>query len=418
MPKNGRRTLIVTLTILLALVALSASGLVLAQSGQNVGSQPLAGTTADVVNLLTNGDMDDGIFYPRPTNSYVAWPWFQWWGDYNAIPEYVDGGGIGRQQCYPVPADGRCHGSTIGAPNNSSQGYIRWGRPYIAGIYQPVTQGVVPCTLYTFEIYNRNDSHLYHAKVGIDVTGWIITRLGTSRPHNCPPDGQSVCPDPYIESFPSTVVWSAESSHPGYTWAPLRVTAEAAASTISVWTYAAPEPQIAHSTYWDYGSLVQTPFPGDRLPRPTTWTPSGFVQNVVAAPPDVNNNVVVTWQTAAPASTQLWYAIYPPTSPVTPTDSMTYTVFFPTISVYRSPETYTYMTPLNVTPKTQHQVVIPDVPADHTVVFVALSRRPIGSACTTETSGLLRLDPATSRMVTLESSQVPTLLPEPIVPSP
>ncbi len=414
-----RRIAIVSLIALLAIITTTLGGFALAQTtGHDDVAMPLVDSSADSSNLLTNGDMDQLPFYPRPTNHYVAGQWLQWWGDYRAIPEYVDGGERGRQQCYPIPADGRCHGSTIGAPNNSSQGYIRWGAPYIAGIYQPVTQGVVPCTLYTFEIWNRNDSHLYNAKVGIDVTGWIITRLGTSGPANCPPDGQSVCPDPYIESFPSSVIWSPESGHAAYTWAPLRVTAEAATSKISVWTYAAPDPgQISHSTYWDYGSLVQTPFPGDRLPAPTSWAPTGFVYNVNATP-DLNNNVVVSWQTPSNASTQVWYAIYPPAPTIASTDSLTHTAYLPMIAAQRAPNAFTFMTTLDTTPKTWHQVVIPAVPADHRLVLLALSRRPIGQACTTEVSQLLELDLATNRTTSLDPSRATTLLPEPIVAQP
>lgn len=305
-------------------------------------------------NLLANGDMNLG-FYFRPTNHFVAWPWFEWWGNYTTIPEFIDGGHPHHNECYPIPAVGK----TCSDYENHSQGYIRYGTPYIAGIYQAVNN-VTPCTLYTFEVYNRNDPGNYHPKIGMDVSGWILTRLGSSKPHNCPPDGASICPDPYIAQFPATMIWSPESTHPGYTWASLSLTAEAINTSVSVWTSAAPDYTGSLSTYWDYASLVQTPFPEGKLPAPASWTPSGFIQNLTTQ--WLLDKVLITWTTPEPASTQVWYTFTPGDEPV-----------------------YELATPLDTTPTTWHQVIIEGLQhGGDTLRFAALSRRPQGISCTTE----------------------------------
>ena len=412
------------LIALLTIVALSAGGTTLAQpvDGPATMIDPDPGTNGGVatpstgaVNLLINGDMDQLGFYFRPKNHYVAGMWFEWWADYTAIPEYIDGGISYHNQCYPVPVDGHCHNSTVGAPNNSSQGYIRWGGLFAAGIYQPV-HNVIPCTLYTFEIYNRNDTANYHAKVAIDRAGWIITQPSGNPLENCPPDGASPCPDPYVASFPSTTVWSAESHQPALTWAPISVTAEAAATTISVWTYAHPDSGPSQSAYWDYGSLVQTPFPDATLPAPASWYPSDFISNVTT---QVNgNSVTINWETGAAAPTQVWYAIYEPAAVVTPTESMTYTTYLPIVAAFRPP-TPTYMTPIDITStSTQHQVVISGLPTDKAIVFAILSRRPDGTTCDTVAGDLIQLTLSTNEMMTLQSSKAATLLPGPVVPEP
>lgn len=337
----------------------------------------------DLLNAgeLINGDFDQLAFYWRPTNHYVAGQWFEWWGNYLTIPEYIDGGISYHNVCYPVPADGICHNEATGY-YNSSQGYIRWGATYKAGIYQPVS-GVTPCTLYEFTIYNRNDATGYHPKVGIDTTGWVITNIGNSPPDNCPPDGHSPCPDPYVAQFPSTMKWSAEFDHAAYTWAPGSVTAEAVTTTISVWTYAAPDTAGSQSTYWDAGTLTQVPFPDGKLPRPDTWTPSGFVYNVTAV--KGTNTLTVEWDTASPASTQVWYEITPYTPPISSTILISHTVFMPFVSRAANAAGFSQFTPADVTPKTHHSAVISGIQPGDVVNFVPLSRRPKTTACTTET---------------------------------
>ncbi|MBN1877962.1 MAG: hypothetical protein JXA33_27320 [Anaerolineae bacterium] len=312
-------------------------------------------------NLLINGDMDQKGFYWRPPNHYVAGMWFEWWSDHIHIPEYIDGGSQYHNVCYPSPGPGQL------CKNNHSQGYIRWGNPFKAGMYQ-VVNGTEPCTLYEFSIYNRNDTASYHPRVGIEPTGWYNTQSGGNSPDNCPPDGKSKCPNPHLNintKFPATMVWSAEFDHTAYTWEKGSITAEAVGSTVSVWTYAAPDSGTIHSTYWDAGTLIQVPFPNGRLPEPESTTPSGFIQNLTVATLD---KVIISWDTPEAASTQVWYTVV--------------------AAGEGTPSEYTEVTPLDTSLQTQHQVIIEEgLNVGDTVHFVALSRRPNTDRCTTETSG-------------------------------
>ncbi len=337
-------------------------------------------------NLLVNGDMDQYGFYPRPPNHYVAGQWYEWWGNYSTIPEFIDGGHPYHNECYPPPPDGKCHNDYTKVYNNS-QGYIRYSfTQFIAGIYQPV-HNVTPCTLYTFEIWNRNDASgfLYHPKLGIDPTGWIITRPGGSPPNNCPPDGNSVCPDPYVgddHGFPNTIIWSEQLTHPGYTWGKGSLTVEAVNSSISVWTYAAPDSsQFSTSTYWDYGSVVQVPFLDQKLPEPDSWSPIGFVNSVSTF--YSGSDLIVTWNTLEPSSTQVWYHVIQAQTGITDTSSLTNTTYMPTIHKSLDPLKFS-ITTLNATPVTNHQAVISGLNDGDNLTFIPLSRRPINNKCVTE----------------------------------
>ncbi|HNT78585.1 MAG TPA: hypothetical protein PKH77_26545 [Anaerolineae bacterium] len=313
-------------------------------------------------DLLANGDMDDPNhrFYWRPTNHYVAGMWYEWWiGD--VIPEFLDGGVPYHNICYPVPPDGKCYNKPY---YNLSQGYILYNmNRYTAGVYQ-IVNDLTPCTLYSLTAYNSNEGAGYTSKVGLEPTGWSLPIPSWANPpDNCPPTGSSKCPDPRIDSeasFPTTMVWSDVSYLKE--WHALNVTAEAVNPTMTAWLYAAvPAGQISQSSYWDYASLVKTPFPDNRLPAPNSWEPSGFIQNLTTQ--WLLDKVKITWTTPEPASTQVWYTINPEANATT----------------------YAAMTPADTTPTTYHEVIIEGLTASGDVLsFAALSRRPQSTACTTE----------------------------------
>lgn len=312
-------------------------------------------------DLLANGDMDDPAhrFYWRPTNHYVAGMWYEWWiGD--VIPEFLDGGVPYHNICYPTPPDGKCYNKPY---YNLSQGYILYNvNRYTAGVYQIVNH-LNPCTLYNLTAYNSNEAAGYTSKVGLEPTGWSLPIPSWANPpDNCPPTGSSKCPDPRIDSeasFPTTMVWSPITTT--REWHPLSVTAEAISTTMTAWLYASvPAGQISQSSYWDYASLVEQPFPDNRLPAPDSWEPSGFIQDLNAQ--WLMDTVVITWTTAEPASTQVWYTFAPGNDP-----------------------TYEMTTPVDNTPKTTHRVVVEGIQQGGvTLRFTALSRRLQGGGCTTE----------------------------------
>lgn len=311
-------------------------------------------------NLLPNGDMDDPTypFYWRPTNHYVAGMWYEWWIG-ASLPEFIDGGIIYHNACYPVPDDGRCYNDPY---YNLSQGYIRYGAPFTAGIYQ-IVHDVTPCATYQFVAYNQNEYDGMRAKVGIDPTGWqlLIPTTWENPPDNCPPTGSSKCPDPEVDyetDFPATMVWSPETTEKA--WHPVTVTAEAISSTITVWTYtAARTDKISHSAYWDYTSLVQLPYPDDRLPAPQSWQ-SDYIQDMTVE--FVLDKAYVSWTTPEPTYGQVWYTHKPINN-----------------------TTYASITPLDQTPTTNHTAVIEGIQSGGDKLLVAaLARRASGGQCVTD----------------------------------
>ncbi len=318
----------------------------------------LAKSDAQAGDLLINGSMDDTAypFYWRPTNHFVAGMWYEWWAG-DQLPEFIDGGHPHHNNCYPpAPAGQLCH-----AYNYHSQGYIRYGGYFIAGIYQ-VVNNVTPCTYYRFEAYNTNEYEGMRTKVGIEPTGWQLPVLTKANPpQNCPPTGSAKCPDPRIDSeavFPSTMVWSAITE--AKAWHPLSVTAQALNSTITVWTYASTRSDMAsHSAYWDSTTLVEAPFPGDSLPAPQAWN-STYIQNLSSF--FVLDKLYVSWTTPQPSYGQVWYTHKP-------TDGSTFKSF----------------TAMEASPSTQHVAVISGIQeAGDAVLFGAVAYHPSGTQCVSE----------------------------------
>lgn len=281
-------------------------------------------------NLLVNGNMEQLGFYWKPPNHFVAGGWLRWWIGED-IPEYDD-----VRSWRPNRYDGE-----------HAQIYFRWGQSYTAGIYQRVT--VEPCRFYQFGMYGRNHSHDYanhHARLGIDPFGRRYNTIN----------------EPGIPSLPENIAWSEEQTY-YYRWGLHTVITESQASTVSAITYVSPDPGHGYyDTFWDAGWLVEVDPPDGFLPEPESWTPSGFISNLSAV--SLLDQVVVTWETSAPASTQLWY-----NHNITSTDN-----------------TYAYASAPEFEPTTHHRVVIDGLQSGDSLQFVAVSRHFTGSECTTEVS--------------------------------
>ena len=336
--------------------------------GRGVLAEPVPPAQLAETNLLRNANFDTEGFYFRPTNHFVARAWFEWWAG-DALPEFLDGGIKYHNICYPRPPYGIC----VDDWGNSSQGYIRWGGPYTAGIYQPVT--VRQCAYYGFEAWNRNDDNNYHPKVGIDPTGWQLPpQADDNPPYNCPPNGSSKCPNPRLNSpsdFPSTMIWSPEFDHAAFSWASQSVVAEAVSSTITVWTYAAPDPVgvASRSTYWDLASLVQVPPPSGRIIGDGTFpTADNTIQNVVSSTTAMRANL--TWQTTGPAVTQVLYHYAGSASAVLP----------PVADIASS---YEFSTTVDYGTTTAHSARLPNLRPQSAYDYAILSRKPVGNACQT-----------------------------------
>ena len=317
--------------------------------------------------LLVNGNFDQIPFYWRYPNHFIAGGWARWWTEESpTIPEYDD-----VRPYSPPPYEG-----------NHAQVYFKWGFPYEAGIYQ-VVSGLTLCVPYRLTMWTRNDAprrFLPHARIGLDPHG---SQLTTRAPRG-PEDEDSVVRG----GMPPLTVWSPEQTT-AFQWEELSVEAEPLEDRLTVILYARPEPleggEYYFTTFWDAGRLITSTYPGGRLPAPDSWTPSGFITNVVTA--TVLNMLIIEWETLSPASTQVGYDLYSPISPTVPA-TLPHSVYLPLI--LRSPYPQ-YATPLDLTPVTYHRVVLSDLEDGQTVRFYIFSRHPLTDACVTEVYGPLEV---------------------------
>ena len=371
---------------LMIVLALGASRLVSAQ----VGQPPISPSSTTTVgpNLLLNPNFDEPGFYFRMPNSLVASQWFRWHVSPGAIiPEFIDGGTAHHNACYPEPPPGGlCVDMT---PKNRSQGYIKYGGTYIAGVWQPVP--VTPCQDYQFAGHVRTDDAGYHPKVGIDPTGWRMPPKNNPNPdfdYDCPPDGSTVCPK---ESFtnesdmPASIVWSPPFTYdppapPIYWRGPIAVTTEALSTTITVWTYAAPSVEGSQSTYWDVMSLYQ-------VPRQTPLAPNG----VVLVPDMSLNPTVITgtttqiqWTTDQLAFSQVYYRPHS-SSVVSPTALLPNTVYLPVVDRggYVSVSDFTYNTDRTSELATTHSATLGGLEPGAAYDYMVAVRWFDGSTCST-----------------------------------
>ncbi len=354
-----------TLLRVVPLIALLIIGGWLAKDGGAIAQapdspdQPLV--TQPSANLLVNGNMEELPFYWRYPNHFIAGGWIRWWIHGTVLPEYDD-----VRPSRPWRYDG-----------DHAQVYFKWGNGYTAGIYQ-VVSGLTPCTPYRLTMWARNhslESALPHARIGLDPQGTQLT-----------PDDSDCA---VKAGLPPLTVWSQEQTAL-FTWEQLSVEAEPLGDRLTAILYASPwRPNDGltyyFDTFWDAGSLTAVSFPNDRLPAPTSWTPSGFIYNVVTT--TVSGGVTVAWDTLEPASTQVWYNVITPTAPITPTGM--FTVYLPLVSKFAGQ--YAFATPLDTNRTTHHQATISGLEPGVRVEFVLLSRRPQANACTTEVYGPLTI---------------------------
>ncbi len=146
---------------------------------------------------------------------------------------------------------------------------------------------------------------------------------------------------------------------------------------------------IWHDAIWDTASLVEVPSPtgtlleGDHLPAV-----DGFIRNLnVNALPEL---VIVEWDTPVEASSQVLYRLAEPSTPITPTETLTYTVYVPfVLKSTASPENM-QRSPVYATPVRHHQVVLTGLPDEYTIEVAALSRRLEDAGCVTSASKIAR----------------------------
>ena len=168
------------------------------------------------------------------------------------------------------------------------------------------------------------------------------------------------------------MIWSPEFDHAAFSWASQSLVAEAVSSTITVWTYAAPDPVgvASRSTYWDYASLVQAPPPSGRIFGDGTFpTADNTIQNVVSSTTAMRANLA--WQTTGPAVTQVLYHY---------AGSASSSVLPPVSNVASS---YEFSTTVDYGTTTAHSARLPDLRPQSAYDYAILSRKSVGSACQT-----------------------------------
>ena len=345
-------------------------------------SEWLPGPPVTGEDLLENGGLN-GDYYKAYPNHHTAPEWGRWWIDGSFLPEYD-----------------RSRGSEPYIEGDRSQRLHSWGDEWVSGIYQVAT--VAPCTIYQLDGWIRSDSVtgvLPNTRVGLDPTGTQLTKSQDSGA---------------ISGFPVLTQWSSIGTQL-FTWDHFTTQAEAFGDQVTAVVYAAPQPGSSHQTpyyamYFDALSLTEIAFPDDRLPAPSSWTPTGLITNLTTN--YAGGALTIEWDTTSEASTQVWYSIEDPSEPVTSTTSYTYTTYLPIISNFRPPTAY--ITTLDTTPALHHQAVITGLESSQYVTLVALSRRPTGTSCTTEASELVKVAVGSGQMTTLDSSRVRELIPSPV----
>ena len=240
-------------------------------------------------------------------------------------------------------------------------------RPYgtgnqVAGLYQ-IIYNTTPCLTYRFQMYAQSrpeggDDYLTALQVGINPGGWYPT-----------------LPDfPAVKNFGNTI-WGTFSSAYKWYYGLLSVTAEVTNTRATVWTYGDAKGGRSHRILWDTGSFQEVT-PG-LIPDPNN-PPSATIGSVTVI--TSATSATVTWSTTAAALGQVYYhQVSCPSSPVSPTISMSHTIYLPLVS--RSVGWST--TALNKMLLTSHSETISGLQAGCTYEYIVASRGLSGGQCVT-----------------------------------
>lgn len=233
----------------------------------------------------------------------------------------------------------------------------------IAGLYQ-VIYNTIPGEVYEFQIYAQSrpegsGDYLTALQVGIEPTGWH------------PPSAT----DPAVHSFPATMKWGPSTNAYLWSYRPLAVIAEALSTRITVFTYGDAKGGSSHRILWDTASFQKTP---PLIPNPDSPPPPGGITNLAVV--IGTTSVTITWNTFHGAMGQVYYRqVSCPFTPVSPTASMTRTVYLPLVSRHVGWST----TALNKTLRTSHSAVIGGLRRGCTYEYIVASRGIADGHCIT-----------------------------------
>jgi hypothetical protein len=330
----------------------------------------LPAPAATDIDLLKNGGLNGDYYWMFP-NHYTAPEWGRWWIEGSHLPEYD-----------------RSRGSDPYIEGDRSQRMHSWGSTFVSGIYQ--VANVTPCVNYQLDGSIRSDSVTGahpNTRIGLDPTGTQLTASQNTGG---------------VISLPALTRWSSTGTQL-FTWDHFTAQAEAFGDQLTAILYAAPEPGSSqthfYAVYFDAFSLTAVPFPDGKLPIPSSWTPSGYIQSVQTE--YITPTLSIQWTTSDPSSTQILYSVTP--SVITPTATMTHTIFMPLI---HQSDRLPY---LDTTPRTSHQATISGLKTGDVVKFIALSRRVSGASCATETSFPYEITIGSDQLIELDSSEAAAL---------
>jgi hypothetical protein len=146
-----------------------------------------------------------------------------------------------------------------------------------------------------------------------------------------------------------------------------------------------------HDTVWDTASLVPVPPPSGLLLDDSLPEFDDLISHLSVT---ISSHLtIVEWDTAVPASSQVIYRVRSPSTPMTVTEPLSYSVYLPNVMRPIDPSVLSQHSPPDSTPVTHHRVELTGLPGSpYTIELMALSRRLGDEACVTSASEIIRAE--------------------------
>lgn len=255
-------------------------------------------------NLLYNGSFEGTyVAVPGHDNMNVAAGWTAWW--VQGSPEQTRDGFL-LQPEYKAAFTDTAPGNRVHSGAQAQQYFHSFGN-FIGGMYQQVT--VPRNTRLQFSIWGQAWSCLHYEKCHTSTKVWSVDPSPMHMRIGIDPTGGT---DP----FSPNIVWSAEAN-PYDAYQLFTVEAVAAGTSVTVFTYAAPDYRNDdNDVYWDDASLIVLG-PPSPTPRPTN-TPGPSPTPRPTRTPTPSLTLTPTPQPTATATATPTPTQPPPTATLTP----------------------------------------------------------------------------------------------------
>ncbi len=150
----------------------------------------------------------------------------------------------------------------------------------------------------------------------------------------------------------------------------MSVTAEAWSDKVTVFTYSDLHGGRSARTLWDSASFEEVT---DRIYDPNSYVATGGLSD-----PQYYNSTV-TWTSAYSGISQVYYRVKP-TSIVSPTTPLTYSIYLPLVSSNTEPWS---VTTVNRVPSTAHLATLTGLQSGTTYEYFVVTKGLFGGSCTT-----------------------------------